>query len=447
MFPTSRFLSFLSQHQLFNPDNKALLAVSGGRDSVLMVKLFNEAGLHFGIAHCNFGLRAAESEADEQFVEELAKNSGVPFYTVKFDTKAFAEEHRISIQMAARELRYEWLEAVRKQNNYECIALAHHASDVTETVLLNLTRGTGIAGLHGILPKRGNFIRPLLFLRRDEISEIISIENIPFREDSSNLSSKYARNKIRLEVIPKLKELNQQLDETFEKNSRRFGQLEEFLNRQVEGLRSQLFKSAEDGRLEIELLSLQQLAPLELLMFELFKPYNFSETVLNDLIASWHGQPGKVFESRTHLIVLDRGKLLVEEKNANKLKDLLWDKGISDLSYNKHAFKASISDISTIVIDKNSNKAFFDENLLQYPLKLRQWNEGDYFFPFGMKGRKKLSDFLRELKIPVTQKKRTLLLVNGNGDVLWVIGYRTDNRYKVSPDTKKVITFEKTREV
>ena len=447
MLPTSRFLSFLNQYQLFNSRKKALLAVSGGRDSVLMVELFNAAKLSFGIAHCNFGLRGEESEGDQLFVNQIAEKYKVPFYSVKFDTQAFAEKNKISIQMAARDLRYNWFETVRAQNGFDCIALAHHASDVTETILLNLTRGTGIAGLHGILPKRDNFIRPLLFLTRDEISEIIDSEKIAYREDSSNLSAKYARNKIRLEVIPKLKELNAGLDSTFEKNSRRFGQIEEFLNGEVDKLRKLLFKPVLEDIVEIDLKHIQQLEPLELLLFELFKPYGFTEAVLEDFTRTWNGQSGKVFESATHNIVLDREKLILEKKKPVQSDELLWFETMESINYSSVQYTCKINGTEAVNISHDRNKAFFDKDLLQYPLTLRHWKKGDYFYPFGMKGKKKLSDFLRELKIPITQKTNIPLLINGNGDILWVVGYRTDNRYKISSDTKKVITFEKTTRI
>ncbi|WP_207535450.1 tRNA lysidine(34) synthetase TilS [Desertivirga arenae] len=442
MLPTERFLTFIQQQQLYNTDKKVLLAVSGGRDSVLMVKLFNAASLSFGIAHCNFGLRGSESEGDEVFVRELALEMGVSFFSVRFDTQKYATDRKVSIQMAARDLRYHWLEKIREENDFEAIALAHHASDVTETILLNLTRGTGIAGMHGIKVKRNNLIRPMLFLKREEVDEIVGSETIVYREDSSNLSAKYARNKIRLEVIPKLKELNPALDETFEKNSRRFGQLEEFLNIQVSGLRNGLFKKLPEGLIEIELQKLKELQPLELLLFELFKPFNFSEAVLADLVGTWRGEPGKVYESTSHLIVLDRNKLILEERLCKESEEVIWHCDRRQLEYLGRQYTSETVGSENLSIERSREKAFFDENLLQYPLKLRLWEEGDYFYPFGMKGKKKLSDYLREMKVPLTQKGKIPLLVNGNGDILWVIGYRTDERYKVGPQTKKISIFK-----
>ncbi|WP_256013292.1 tRNA lysidine(34) synthetase TilS [Desertivirga xinjiangensis] len=444
MLPTSRFLSFVAQQKLFNPTDKVLLTVSGGRDSVLLCHLFNAARLDFGIAHCNFGLRSEESDADELFTKDLADSFKVPFYSVRFDTSDYAQSRSISTQMAARELRYNWFEEIRQTYGYQYIALAHHASDTTETVLLNLTRGTGIAGLHGILPKRDFLIRPLLFLSRDEISVIIESENIPYREDSSNLSSKYARNKIRLEVVPRLKDLNPGLDETFEANARRFIQVEDFLNTEVGKLRERLFIQISKTQFEIRLEDLKSLSPKQLLLYELFKPFGFSEAVLTDFAQSWESQPGKLFKSQTYTLLLDRNRVLLEKKSEqHHSSEILFDLKGNDVVFGSTRLIFDIREIGSTMISPLKDKAFFDFSLLQFPLKLRQWNIGDYFFPFGMKGKKKVSDLFRELKIPLTEKKNIPILENANGDILWVVGYRSDNRYKVSSQTKKVITFEK----
>lgn len=443
MLPTSNFLNFINQQGLFSPVDKILLAVSGGMDSVLLTHLFNAARYNFGIAHCNFGLRGDEADADEFFCEQLAEQFNIPFYKIKFNTTAYASLNKISIQMAARELRYSWFEEIRSKNDYQYIALAHHASDTTETILLNLTRGTGIAGLHGILPKRGKLVRPLLFLKRDEILEIVKEENITYRDDSSNFSTKYARNKIRLDVIPKLKELNPKLDETFEANSRRFTQIEDFLNTQISKIREVVFKQLANGKIEISLDELRALQPLQLALFELFKDFNFSEQVLGDLIRSWNGQPGKIFESATHLILLDRGKLILEKKERSFIKELVLNQDDKTAGFNNVLILIQTTDAENWQVLKDQSKASFDASLLQFPLKLRLWKTGDYFYPFGMKGKKKLSDYFSGMKIPLTEKNNIPLLENGNGDILWIVGYRSDNRYKVTPLTKKVITFEK----
>lgn len=442
MLPVTRFLEFIHRNQLFLKSEKVLLAVSGGRDSVLMVHLFNEANLDFGIAHCNFGLRGQESDEDEAFVRELASTIKVPFITVRFATTAFAEENGISIQMAARELRYNWFEEMRIKHGYRYIAVAHHQSDATETILLNLVRGTGISGLHGIRPKRMNIIRPLLFLSSDEIRDYISGNGIRFREDSSNSSVKYARNKIRLAVVPHLRELNAQLDETFAANSRRFEEIEEFLNTHIESLRHTLFETGSAGEMYIPIERLKALTPRKLLLFELFKPYNFGEPVLEDLVKAWDGQPGKKFESPTHTLLLDRHQLILKKNDGLETPMVLVEAQKEAVHWKHLYLKSRYASMQGLVISTRSDTAFFDAHLLQFPLKLRLWKKGDFFYPFGMKGKKKVSDFFTSLKLSLFSKENVPVLENGNGDILWIVGFRTDDRYKITPRTNKVFILE-----
>ncbi len=442
MLPLDRFITFIQKHNLFSSSDRVLLAVSGGRDSVLLAHFFNACNFSFGIAHCNFGLRGEESDTDETFVRNLAAAFDAPFYSTRFDTAAIARAGSVSIQMAARELRYSWFEKIRQQHNYSCVAVAH-LSDTTETILLNLIRGTGISGLHGILPKRAGLIRPLLFLRAEEVAEIVKENNIPFRNDSSNLSTKYSRNKLRLEVIPKLKEINPKLEQTFEQNSKRFMELEEFLNAEVEKLRAELFTESESGDIAIELNRLKEMRPQNFLMYELFRPYGFNEGVLADLAACWDGQPGKVFESATHELLLDRAQVLLRERRQQKQETILLNQDEAAVRLQEFTLIYQQLPAERVKICGNPCRAFFDAALLQFPLKLRHWEKGDYFFPFGMDGKKKLSDFFISQKIPLSDKKAIRILENGNGDIIWVVGYRTDNRYKITGQTKKVYIFEK----
>lgn len=442
MLPIARFLEFTQRNQLFQKQEKVLLAVSGGRDSVLMAHLFNEAKLNFGIAHCNFGLRGKESDDDETFVRELASAFNVPFITVRFATAAFSEENRISIQMAARELRYNWFEEMRIQYGYQYIAVAHHQSDATETILLNLVRGTGISGLHGIRPKRINIIRPLLFLSSEEIKEHVSSNNIQFREDSSNSSVKYARNKIRLNVIPHLRELNPGLDETFASNSRRFEDIEEFLNIHAGSLRRTLFEAGKQGETYIPIGKLKGLTPLKLLLFELFKPYNFEEPVLDDLVQAWDGQSGKKFESPTHTLLLDRQRLILKSNERPETHEVLIEEHENAIQWKHLYFKSRYETTHGLTIPTRHEIAFFDADLLQFPLKLRLWKKGDFFYPFGMKGKKKVSDLFTSLKLSLFSKENVPVLENGNGDILWIVGFRTDDRYKITPPTNRVFILE-----
>ena len=443
MLNLSSFHSFIKQHALFKPDEKVLLAVSGGRDSVLMAHYFKQAGFDFGIAHCNFKLRDLEADAEEQFTSDLADEFEVPFFTTFFDTEDYAAEEGISIQMAARELRYQWLEEIRRDFNYAYIALAHHQNDAVETVLLNLTRGTGIAGLHGILPKREKLIRPLLFLNREDIDSIVHTEKIPYKDDSSNSSSKYARNKIRLQVIPVLKELNPRLEETFKSNARRFADLELLLNEQVEQLSKELFVFRPDNEIDIALSGIRKLKPQMTLVYGLLSPFGFTEPVLQDLLNNLNGQPGKVFESATHQIVIDRDKIILGlKKGAPAAAQLIRDEN-AEFLWNGELYKAYDLPVSGFKSKTSNTIVQLNYKMLIFPLKLRSWHAGDYFYPLGMKGRKKLSDYFIEQKIPRQHKETMGVLENGNGDILWIAGYRPDDRYKIAEGCEKIFILEK----
>jgi tRNA(Ile)-lysidine synthase len=439
MLPLQSFNDYIRQNALFGPDHKILLAVSGGKDSVLMVHFFKQAGFNFGIAHCNFRLRGGESQRDEHFVRTFAAIMEVPYYTTHFETKTYAAEHKISTQMAARDLRYRWFEELRAGEQYDFIAVAHHQDDAIETVLLNLVRGTGIAGLHGILPKRDHLVRPLLFLSRKEIDELISKNAIEFVEDSSNLSSNYARNKIRLEVIPRLKEINSNLEETFAHNIERFADTEMVLRHRIAEIRQEICEERQDG-IYLSLEKVSALHPKRLLLFELLKTYGFTETVSEELLSSLAKQSGTSFYSNTHRITIDRTELVVtrlaEEVPGHQMihpadEVVRLGRQLIDISYTEDA-----------VLENNVYKAFVDKDKLIFPLVMRNWEEGDRFMPLGMKNYKKLSDFFIDQKVPLPQKKNIPILINGNGDIIWIAGLRQDNRYKVTSTTKKVAIFE-----
>lgn len=442
MFPSAEFTSFIDQNKLFKANEQVLLALSGGRDSVLMAHLFNAAGFKFGLAHVNFQLRGAESEADEAFCQQLAEQLEVPFFVTRFDTQAYAAQHSLSIQMAARHLRYEWLENIRQENNYKYIALAHHQNDSIETVLLNLVRGTGISGLHGILPKRDKLIRPLLGFKREDIDAIVEKEGFSYRDDSSNESVKYARNKIRLEVIPKLKELNPALESTFEANLKRFAELEELLHLRVEELRHLFLSPARMEKYTLNLDALKALKPLNTLLFELFRPYGFTESVLKSLTENWHGQSGKVFESASHQLLLDRSQLILSPLEKAEIADVSFEIDEETVFWDNQQFKIELCEISGFNLNPHPAKAALDADLLIFPLTFRSWHLGDVFRPMGMRGKKKLSDFFIEHKIPLSQKKHVGVLQNGNGEIVWIVGLRIDDRYKVGANTKKVFILE-----
>lgn len=441
MFPLQQFITYIKTNALFTSDDKILLAVSGGKDSVLMAQLFKLAGYDFSIAHCNFNLRADEAQRDETFVKLLAASLSVPFYVTHFNTKAYASEHHISTQMAARDLRYQWFEQIRKELGYNYIAVAHHQNDSIETLLLNLTRGTGISGLHGILPKRDKVIRPLLFLSRIQIDQIIEENSIDFVEDSSNELNKYARNKIRLNVIPQLREINPNLEHTFVNNIRRFTEIEELLSQVIANKRIEISKEV-NGDVYFNIEKIKMLRPQQLILFELLKGYHFTNFVVDEILESLDKQSGTSFYSNTHRATINRVELIIsplpkitafehQVMHSNNESVVIAGQQLISLQYS-----------SSNLIEQNFKKAFVDLDKLIFPLIIRFRQDGDKFMPLGMKHYKKLSDFLIDQKIPLPQKEKVPLLINGNGEIIWVAGLRQDNRYKVSATTKKVAIFE-----
>ena len=438
MLPLQSFRSFISRHQLFKPDQKILLAVSGGKDSVLMVHLFKQAGFDFGIAHCNFQLRADESQRDEAFVKLLAASLDVPFHVTHFNTKAYAKAHRSSTQMAARDLRYQWFEQIRGQEGYEAIALAHHQNDAIETMLINLTRGTGISGLHGIAPKREHLIRPLLFLSREDIEALIQREQIDYVEDSSNGTDHYARNKIRLKVIPQLKSINPSLERTFAQNIQRFQEAETIIQQTVSDLRKRILQESPTG-LRLKMEDLRTLNPQKLLCYELLKPFSFTESLVGELLNALDKQSGTSFYSTSHRITLDRQQLIITPIEATATSNCMIHPADAHIDLSHHRLNIQYMEGSAFFKD---GKAYVDYDLLIFPLVVRTRQAGDVFVPLGMKTHKKLSNFLVDEKVPLPEKDKIPLVLNGNGDIIWVGGMRQDNRYKVSATTKKVAIFE-----
>jgi tRNA(Ile)-lysidine synthase len=440
MLPLQEFRDFIQRNALFTKESKILLTVSGGKDSVLMVHLFKLLNLDFGIAHCNFNLRAEESHRDEAFVKMLAVTLDVPFYLTHFNTKKHASLNKVSTQMAARDLRYQWFEVIRQKHNYDVIATAHHQTDVVETVLLNLTRGTGISGLHGILPKRGHLIRPLLFLSRARIDELIDQNNLDYVEDSSNNSVDYARNKIRMKVLPSLRAINPSLEHTFQQNVQRFAETEMVLEQVVRDLRKEMLLTLEDG-IHLPIDRLKQLQPQALLAYELLRPYGFSEPVVADVLKNLDHESGISFFSATHRLLVDRKYLILKPvlKEEQPAFALIHP---HDERTEFHNQEVTMHYSDRIEFEALPSKAYVDALKLIYPLILRSWQPGDKFMPLGMRGFKKISDFFVDQKVPLTNKDQIPILVNGNGDLIWIAGMRQDNRYKVSASTKKVAIFE-----
>ena len=431
-----KFQKYYQENGLFKEADKVLLAVSGGKDSMLMLHLFKANNLSFGVAHCNFQLRGEAANKDEEFVREYCLENKIEFHSTLFETEKYASENNISIQMAARDLRYDWFEKVRKENNYNSIATAHHKNDVAETMLINLTKGTGLAGLHGISNKRDQIIRPLLCLNSTEIEAFVKCNNIPFREDASNSITKYTRNAIRHNVIPELEKINPSFIETLATSSNQFSELETILNQKIEEEKSKIFIK-NNGGFKIEIESLKNLTPLHTYLYYFLKVYNFNKDDVLDIVKGLDGQSGKVYNSTTHQIIKDRAYLFLnklEESNNESLEI----KSMQDFPFEYEI----LEDVENLEIQKNNNFAYLDADKIKFPLQVRIWENGDSFCPLGMKGNKKVSDFLIDNKISLAEKRGVKVLCS-NSEIVWLVGHRINDQYKITALTKRVLILKK----
>ena len=431
------FQIFVEKEKLFTKKEKILLAVSGGLDSVVMCHLFYQAGYKFGIAHCNFKLRGKEADGDEIFVKELAKRYDAPFYSKQFKTTDFSEEKGVSIQMGARELRYTWFEELCEEKRYTYSATAHHRDDVVETILINLLRGTGISGLHGIREKNGKIIRPLLFTDKKTIEEFAKKHKLKFREDSSNSSNKYIRNKLRNEVIPVLKEINPNLNSSFFETGKRVKEVEEIYLSAVESQKNSLLKLKDDS-VFINIKELKKLVSIKTYLYEFLKKFNFNVDTIQDIVGSLDAFPGKIFYSPTHCLLKDREVLVIKNNQKPKAQtQYLVSSGISQISEPINIKFETKQQSAKFKIPPASSVACLDMNKLKFPLQLRKWEAGDSFYPLGMKQSKKLSDFFIDQKISRFDKEKAWVLTS-SGKIIWILGYRIDDRFKVTQQTKNI---------
>ncbi len=421
-----------------------LLAVSGGLDSMVMAHLYLEIGRAFAVAHCNFKLRGKASDEDELFVQGFCKKNNIPCFTTPFDTEAVAKARKQSIQLVARNLRYEWLERVRKENGYEWIATAHHLNDSIETALYNFAKGTGIRGLSGIPLENGKIIRPLLDMTRRELEEIQKKSAIPFREDASNAEDKYARNKIRHHIIPVFREINLGLEDTLKKNFKHIDEAVQLMSWAIAQIKPVISQN-HNNKLHIDIKQLEQFPAPQTILYELLKDYHFNSDQVAQIWSRRNQPPGAYYYSSTHELLLDRATFLLQiRRDSQNINEVLWftsemqtkKVGVSALSGNRYLGRPA----SFI---NNSYKAFMDADLLHFPLKLRHWQAGDTFCPLGMNGKtKKVQDFFTDLKLSRAEKEEIWIMENGNGEICWIIGYRLDERYKITEKTHAYWLFQ-----
>ncbi|WP_181305806.1 tRNA lysidine(34) synthetase TilS [Rufibacter sp. XAAS-G3-1] len=438
-----KVLHYIDTHQLATSETRILAAVSGGLDSVVLADLLHRGKFPFAVLHCNFGLRGEESDADELFVRKLAKQYEAPFYSEQFQTQAFAQQEGISTQMAARTLRYQWFEQMRQQLGYDVIATAHHQSDALETVLLNLVRGTGLAGLHGILPKSGNLIRPLLGLTKDDLYEWLVAKRLAWREDSSNESRKYNRNLVRHEVIPVLRKLNPNLEETFTHTLERLQGAEAVFLASFQEIKAKTQRQ-ENGAIYLSIAPLQTSPAPEVLLHELLKPFQFSYSQAQEIAAAWDGLSGKTFSSPTHVLVKDREDLVITAKPLEQFGSITVPQETTELQFGPYLAKIARKPAEGYKVPRSKDVAALDADLVKFPLKLRPWKQGDWFIPLGMNGKKKVSDLLIDRKIPANLKPDVWVLVS-DASLTWVIGQQLDNRFKVTENTQEVLEITVTR--
>jgi tRNA(Ile)-lysidine synthase len=444
----NKFKQNMKTLDLFSPKDKLLLAVSGGVDSVVLCELCKQAGYDFIIAHCNFQLRGEESERDEKFVRSLSKKYKVEVKVKKFDTERFAEENKMSIQEAARVLRYEWFDELvgsqesgvgsQKSQLRTHLLTAHHADDNAETVLMNFCRGTGLHGLTGIPVSYGNIKRPLLIFTKDELMQFAKVSKLDFVEDSSNFSSKYTRNLFRNEIIPAISKVYPQVNENLNDNINRFKEVEKLYKLAVGDIKKKLVKEkGNEWHVPVkQLMSYDNRA----LIYEVIADFGFNEKQIDEVIKLAESDSGKYIDSPTfdYRIIRHRHWFIISPVNSVQSGIIIIEEGINNLEFGIGQIRLEVVSNSQFPIPNSSNMACLDAKDINFPLILRKWKTGDYFYPLGMKKKKKLSRFFIDQKLSKSEKEKTWV-IEMDKKIIWVVGKRIDERFKVTEKTKNVL--------
>lgn len=436
----SKVQNYIENKQLLSKKSTVIVGVSGGADSVALLHILHNSGFNCIAAHCNFKLRKDESDRDEEFVRLFAEEMMIPFQSIVFDTKEYAERNKISIEMAARDLRYTWFSELQSIFNAEAIAVAHHADDSIETLLMNLVRGTGIRGMSGIPVKNGNIIRPLLCCTREEIIDYLMKYNLEYVEDSTNALCDFSRNKFRNQIIPMLEEINPSVRRVLYETVDRFQGIQSVYEKAITEISARITEHRSDGYY-INIKQLAKQVDVPTVLFELVRLYGFHPDQINNIAQKIENEAGKSFYSASHRLIIDREFLIVTPIQDKQDEIYYIEKMDVELNEPIHLKLKTIVNSNEFVVSKSADCVHIDAENLKFPLILRNWHEGDSFVPFGMKGRKKVSDFFIDNKLSLSLKEQTLLLLSGN-DIVWILGYRIDNRYRVTEKTKEILEIK-----
>lgn len=431
---------FKQNWKTFKVDGSTLLGVSGGVDSMVMATLFLYSGIKFGVAHCNFQLRGEEADMDEALVKDWCAKNNIPFHNTRFETKKWCEEWKKGTQETARILRYEWFEHICETHHYSRLATAHHANDNVETLLMNLFKGTGMNGMHGIPEQNGIIVRPLLFATREDIATFAQEHSVPYRDDASNATDAYLRNAVRLNILPIIRQSFPNVIQSVSDTIGRMAQAQELYDHAVEQKRKQLLEKRGND-FYIPILKLKKTTPLETILYELITPFEFSSAQLPHVLQLLDAESGHYIASASHRIIKDREFLIITQL-ATQLADMIVvDSPSLQVSAGKNVFVFSVANKPHSIPSQN-NVAYIDMRKVEFPLLLRRWRQGDYFYPLGMgMKKKKLSKFLIDQKVSLHEKEHTWVL-ECKKRIVWVAGMRLDERFKISDTTEKVLVVK-----
>lgn len=436
----NKISDFIGKHQLLSLESLQLVALSGGADSVALLLILKRLGYHIEAAHCNFHLRGEESNRDEEFVQDFCQKENIPLHLIHFDTIEYANLHQVSVEMAARELRYRYFEQLRQDIGAEAVCVAHHRDDANETLLMNLMRGAGIHGLTGIRPKNGYIVRPLLDVSREEILAWLASQGQSYVTDSTNLTPDVLRNKVRLQLLPLMEQIQPGTAENLARSAYYLSEAEKVYTAEIAQEREQF--DSEDLPFTLRVSLLRSVPSALCLLHELLTPFGFNRTQISDILSHLEGPYGREFTSPTHSLLIDRETLVVAPVQSPMKPLIIPEPGNYRLD-NSVVFRVELFDGTIDAISKEPDIATLDASTIAFPLTVRQVQTGDCFQPFGMNGCKLVSDFLTDRKLNLLEKRRQQVVTDASGHILWLVGLRTDHRYRVTSSTTRILRLSR----